>query len=75
MGPVRSIGEGAFGYSDLLVEVGFAQPKVLERIERLAFNWNGNLVSINLPQNANIHKSAFFLCSKLKEQGCPYCKR
>ena len=76
LGAVRSIGADAFfgGDRSSLREVGFAQPEAVERIEELAFREHRSLVSINIPQNANIDKSAFHACENLKKQGCPYCK-
>ncbi len=76
LGAVRSIESEAFftlGGSHLH-EVGFAQPETLERIDKRAFQASQSLLSINIPQNADIHESAFLRCDKLKKQGCPYCK-
>ena len=74
MGPVRFVDCNAFSAGGSLVEVGFAQPEVFERIDELAFSYNYHLVSINIPQNADIAENAFRLCNNLKKQGCPYCK-
>ncbi len=74
MGPVRFVGFEAFYHADYLVEVGFAQPEVLERIDDCAFGFAQRLVSINLPQNAGIAENAFEFCLELEKQGCPYCK-
>ncbi len=74
MGPVQFIGTNAFASAGYLVEFGFAQPEVLERIDWYACSDDYQLVSINIPQNADIAKTAFCWCEKLKVQGSPYCE-
>lgn len=75
MGPVQFIDYGAFGLDSHLMEVGFVQPEELGGIDSCAFAFDDEIVSINIPPNADIHKSAFWKCHKLQKQGCPYCKK